>query len=69
MVVDGQGGEADRTPVAGRCPVCRDRVLVHEGRQVLLRNAILRVDSPTGVVTAKCSRCKSWLVVPLRYVG
>jgi len=37
--------------------------------EVVIHNAILKVDSPTGRVTAKCSRCKSWVEVPLRYLG
>jgi hypothetical protein len=32
-----------------------------------VRNAILRVDRPTGRASAKCSRCKTWVDVPLRY--
>jgi len=36
---------------------------------VVIRNAIVRVDAPTGRVTAKCPRCKGWVEVPLRYVG
>ena len=32
-------------------------------------NAILKVDAPTGHVSAKCSRCKAWVEVSLRYLG
>ena len=56
-------------PNGGRCPVCRWKVVVVEGAQVLVRNAIVRADGVTGDVTAKCPRCKSWLAVPLRYTG
>ena len=56
-------------PIGGRCPVCRTKVIVVERTQVLLRNAILKADRITGDVTAKCSQCKSWLAVPLRYTG
>jgi len=35
----------------------------------MIRNAILRVDGPSGRVTAKCPRCKAWVEVPLRYTG
>lgn len=54
---------------ADRCPVCNSKVVVTSADEVVIRNAILRVDRPTGRVSAKCSRCKSWLEVPLRYVG
>ncbi|HEU5193683.1 MAG TPA: hypothetical protein VFW70_02995 [Methylomirabilota bacterium] len=37
--------------------------------EVVIRNAILKVDAPTGRVTAKCPRCKAWVEVPLKYVG
>ena len=36
--------------------------------EVIIRNAILRVEFATGRVVAKCARCKSWVEVPLRYV-
>ena len=52
-----------------RCPVCRAKVVVKLPGEVVIRNAILKVDAPTGRVSAKCARCKSWLEVPLRYVG
>ena len=52
----------------GRCPVCRTVLLVRSPEEVVIRNAILRVDS-SGRVTAKCPRCKAWVEVPLRYVG
>jgi hypothetical protein len=44
-------------------------MVVHGEREVLVKNAILRVEGSTGRVTAKCSRCKSWVDVPLRYTG
>ena len=54
---------------ANRCPVCRSKIVVPDGGQVLIKNAILRVDRPSGRVTAKCAQCKSWVEVPLTYVG
>lgn len=57
------------TARARRCPVCRAKIVVWVSSEVLIRNAIVRVDSPTGRVTAKCSRCKSWVEVPLRLSG
>jgi phage FluMu protein Com len=42
---------------------------VQGDREVVVKNAILRVDQSSGLVTAKCPRCKSWVEVPLRYLG
>ena len=52
-----------------RCPACRDKVVVDRASEVVIHNAILRVDRPSGRVTAKCRRCKAWVEVPLRYLG
>jgi hypothetical protein len=41
-----------------RCPVCRAQVVVKLQDEVVIHNAILKVDPPTGRVTAKCPRCK-----------
>ena len=53
----------------GRCPICRVTILVRSAEEVVIRNAIVRVDAPTGRVSAKCPRCKGWVEVPLKYVG
>jgi len=37
--------------------------------EVVIHNAIIKVDPLTGRVTAKCARCKAWVEVPLRYTG
>jgi len=52
-----------------RCPVCRAKVVVALPNEVVIHNAILKVDPPSGRVTAKCARCKAWVQVPLRYTG
>jgi DNA-directed RNA polymerase subunit RPC12/RpoP len=52
-----------------RCPVCKAKIVVKLENEVVIHNAILKVDSPTGQVRAKCARCKAWVEVPLRYVG
>lgn len=52
-----------------RCPVCRMKVVVKLPGEIVIHNAILRVDSMTERVSAKCPRCKSWVEVPLRYLG
>jgi phage FluMu protein Com len=57
------------SPDRGRCPVCRVTLLLRSPEEVVIRNAILKVDTPSGRVTVKCPRCKSWVEVPLRYVG
>ena len=52
-----------------RCPVCRAKVVVALPNEVVIHNAILKVDPPSGRVTAKCARCKAWVQVPLPYTG
>jgi len=52
-----------------RCPVCRAKVVVALPNEVVIHNAILKVDPPSGRVTAKCARCKAWVQVPLQYTG
>ena len=52
-----------------RCPGCRDKVVVDRASEVVIHNAILRVERPSGRVSAKCRRCKAWVEVPLRYLG
>ena len=59
--------EAVQTEV-GRCPVCRTKLVARTEHEVIISNAILRVEPRTGRVTAKCTRCKAWVDVPLRYV-
>jgi len=52
-----------------RCPVCRAKIVVTLPSEVVIHNAIIKVDPATGRVTAKCVRCKAWVEVPLRYTG
>jgi len=52
-----------------RCQVCRAKVVVTLQNEVVIHNAIIKVESLTGRVTAKCARCKAWVQVPLRYTG
>jgi len=52
-----------------RCPVCTAKLVVKSAADVVIKNAILKIDGASGRVTAKCSRCKSWVEVPLRYTG
>jgi hypothetical protein len=61
--------QAQGSETAERCPVCRAKLVVRTPGEVLIRNAILRVDAPGGAVRAKCPRCKSWVEVPLLFVG
>ena len=62
--------ELDRDAISAvqRCPSCRDKVVVGSATEIVVHNAILRVDRSTGRVSAKCRRCKGWVEVPLRYV-
>jgi hypothetical protein len=55
--------------VASACSVCRERLVVRDADCVVIRNAIIKVETQTGRVSAKCPRCKSWMEVPLRYIG
>ncbi len=52
-----------------RCPACRDKLVVERDNEVVVHNAILRVDRPSGRVSAKCRRCKAWVEVPLKFIG
>ena len=52
-----------------RCDVCATKIVVPGETDVVIKNAILKVDRPSGRVSAKCPRCKAWVGVPLRYVG
>ena len=53
----------------GRCHVCGAKVVVKNASEVVIKNAILKVDGASGRVTAKCSHCKAWVAVPLMYTG
>jgi DNA-directed RNA polymerase subunit RPC12/RpoP len=52
---------------AKRCPACRTKIVVWDETGLVVRNAILRIDSETGGASAKCPRCKAWVEVPLTY--
>lgn len=67
-IADAPTSNAGASP-GGRCQVCRAKIVVQGMGEVLVKNAILRVDGSSGQVTAKCSRCKSWVEVPLRYIA
>ena len=60
--------EPSVSPVT-RCQVCATKIVVPGVEDVVVKNAILRVDRASGHVVAKCPRCKAWVDVPLRYVG
>ena len=51
------------------CHVCGAKVVVKSDQDVVIKNAILKIDGATRRVTAKCSRCKAWVAVPLMYTG
>ena len=62
-------GSVDAAIALQRCPACRDKVVVERSTEVVVHNAILRVERASGRVTAKCRRCKAWVEVPLKFVG
>jgi hypothetical protein len=53
----------------GPCHVCGAKVVVKSPGEIVIKNAILRVDQSSGRVAAKCCRCKAWVAVPLTYTG
>jgi hypothetical protein len=53
----------------GRCHVCGAKVVIKSPGEVVIKNAIVRVDQSSGRVAAKCCRCKAWVAVPLTYTG
>ena len=62
-------GRAAPQDPPGRCHVCGTKVVVKSPGEVVIKNAILRVDPSSGRVAAKCCRCKAWVAVPLTYTG
>lgn len=67
--VQSHAGLAAPEVTPGRCHVCGARVVVKSPGEVVIKNAILRVDQNSGRVAAKCCRCKAWVAVPLTYTG
>ena len=61
--------QSEQPAAPGRCQVCGAKVVVKGVDEVVIRNAILRVEPSSGRVAAKCSRCKAWVAVPLMYTG
>ena len=69
MKLECQAGPVPPQAAPGRCHVCGTKVVVKGPGEVVIKNAILRVDGISGRVAAKCCRCKAWVTVPLRYTG
>jgi len=67
--VQGPAALAAPQDAPGRCHVCGAKVVVKSPGEVVIKNAILRVDQSSGRVAAKCCRCKTWVAVPLTYTG
>jgi len=65
----GHAGLTAPQDAPGRCHVCGAKVVVKSPGEVVIKNAILRVDQGSGRVAAKCCRCKAWVAVPLTYTG
>jgi len=62
-------GRAAPQDAPGRCHVCGAKVVIKSPGEVVIKNAIVRVDQSSGRVAAKCCRCKAWVPVPLTYTG
>jgi uncharacterized protein with PIN domain len=60
---------AFKTSAVTRCQVCATKIVVPGPDEVVVKNAILRVERASGQVTAKCPRCKAWVEIPFRYFG
>jgi hypothetical protein len=67
--VQSHAAQAAPQDTPGRCHVCGAKVVVKSPGEVVIKNAILRVDQSSGRVAAKCCRCKAWVAVPLTYTG
>ena len=67
--LDSHAGRSAPKEAPGRCHVCGSKVVVKGSGEVVIKNAILRVDESSGRVAAKCCRCKAWVAVPLTYTG
>ena len=68
-LVQSHAGSAAPQDAPGRCHVCGAKMVVKSPGEVVIKNAILRVDQSSGRVAAKCCRCKTWVAVPLTYTG
>jgi hypothetical protein len=60
---------AVQVSAATRCQICGTKIVVPGPDEIVVKNAILRVDRHSGRVAAKCPRCKTWVEVPFRYFG
>ena len=67
--VQSHAGPVAPQEAPGRCHVCGAKAVVKSLGEVVIKNAILRVDQSSGRVAAKCCRCKAWVAVPLTYTG
>jgi DNA-directed RNA polymerase subunit RPC12/RpoP len=69
MVLQAVADRSGQVVESERCQVCGAKVVVKNADEIVIKNAILRVDGASGRVSAKCSRCKAWVAVPLTYTG
>lgn len=59
---------AKQLSTQGRCPSCRCQIHVLESDvHAVIKTAVIKVSRTDNRVYGKCPRCKSWLIVPLRY--
>jgi hypothetical protein len=64
-------GERAMTTVGlnGKKCICGGHLVVQSAPdEIIIKARVLRVDVSLNSVQAKCSRCKRWVKVPLRFV-
>ena len=62
------GSDAQPLTSQGRCPFCKCKIhVIEEGGAVIIKAAVIKINSKRKVVCAKCPKCKHWLIVPLQY--
>jgi len=64
-------GDQDITTVGlnGKKCICGGHLVVQSAPdEIIIKARVLRVDVSLNSVQAKCSRCKRWVTVPLRFV-
>jgi hypothetical protein len=54
----------------GRKCICGGHLVVQSSPdEIIIKARVLRVDMTLNCVHAKCSRCKRWVKVPLRFIS
>jgi hypothetical protein len=59
----------EAAPLNGKKCVCGGHLVVQSAPdEIIIKARVLRVDVSLNSVHAKCSRCKRWVKVPLRFI-